>query len=107
MGKWATYQKRGGCQQFGTMQPLGAPPTSWSAVTGGAGVITVTRFDPIPSGATGVNYRAIDTTTNLVAVISGSLTGLVSARVYKVQAAWYNGSLPVSDWSPSINVAAG
>lgn len=107
MGKWATYQKRGGSNFFGSVATLNPPPTGWTAVTGGVGVITVTRFDAIPAGATGANYRAIDTTTNLVAALSGTLTGLVSGRVYKVQAAWYNGAQQVSEWSQSVNVAAG
>jgi|KBSMisStaDraftv2_1062788.scaffolds.fasta_scaffold156327_2 hypothetical protein len=108
MGKWATYQKRGGGAIFGSIAAPGPAPTDFTAVTGGVGVITVTRVAAIPSGATGMNFRAIDTTTNLVAQdFNGTLTGLISARVYKVQAAWFNGALRVSEASPGINVAAG
>lgn len=108
MGKWATYQKRGTSAQLGTMAAPGPAPTDWTAVTGGAGVITVTRVAAIPTGATGMNFRAIDTTTQLVTVNwNSTLTGLVSARPYKVQAAWFNGAIQVSDASPQTTVAAG
>lgn len=108
MGKWATYQKRGGSNFFGSLQVPGPAPTSWTAITGGAGVITVTRFDPLPSPATSMLFRAIDTTTGLVTVNwNSTLTGLVSARLYKVQAAWFGPSGQLSDASSSVTVAAG
>jgi hypothetical protein len=108
MGKWATYQKRGGQAAFGMMAAPGPAPTDWTAVTGGVGVITVTRVAPIPTGATGMNWRAIDTTTNLVTVNwAGSLVGLVSGRPYRVQASWWNAAVMVSDASPSTTVVAG
>lgn len=87
--------------------PLGAP-TDWTAVTGGVGVITVTRLASIPGAATQMLWRAIDNTTQLLALPGNStLTGLVSGRAYKVQAAWYNGVIQVSDWSPQTIVNAG
>lgn len=108
MGKWATYRKRGGENFFGSIAAPAAAPTDWTAVTGGVGVITVTRVASIPSGATGMNWRAIDTTTQLVTVNwNGTLTGLVSGRAYKVQAAWFNGAVQVSDASPQTTVNAG
>lgn len=108
MGKWATYQKRGGSNVFGNvLQPLGAP-TDWTAVTGGVGVITVTRLAGIPGGATQMLWRAIDTTTNIVALNgNATLTGLVSGRAYRVQASWWNGTVLVSDWSLPTTVNAG
>ena len=108
MGKWATYQKRGGSNLFGSVAEPAAAPTDFTAVTGGVGVITVTRVAAIPSGATGMNFRAIDTTTQLVTVNwNGTLTGLVSGRAYKVQAAWFNGAMQVSGASPQTTVNAG
>lgn len=108
MGKWATYQKRGGADQYGQLAAPGASGGDWSAVTGGVGVITVTRFAALQSPATGMNYRAIDTTTQLVTVNwNGSLTGLVSGRAYKCQAAWFNGAQQLSEASPAVTVNAG
>lgn len=108
MGKWATYQKRGGSNLYGSVLAPGAAPTDWTAVTGGVGVITVTRVAAIPSGATQMLWRAIDTTNNLVPLTgNATLTGLVSGRAYKVQASWFNGGTAVSDWSPSTTVNAG
>lgn len=108
MGKWATYQKRGGSPQFGVMAPPNPPPVGFTALTGGVGVITVTRLDAIPGGATQMLFRAIDSTTNLVAVnYNSTLTGLVSGRVYKVQAAWFNGAIQVSDASVAATPTAG
>jgi hypothetical protein len=53
-------------------------------------------------------WRAIDTTTQIPATAyNGTLTGLVSGRAYKVQAAWFNGSQQVSGDSPQITVNAG
>lgn len=108
MGKWATYQKRGGSNQYGTLAAPGVSGVDWSATTGGVGVINVTRLAGLATGATGMNYRAIDTTTQLVTVNwNGSLTGLVSGRAYKVQAAWFNGATQLSEASPAVTVNAG
>lgn len=108
MGKWATYQKRGGSGQQGSLAAPGPAPTDWTAVTGAAGVITVTRVAAIPAGATAMLWRAQDTTTNVMTNFGNStLTGLVSGRAYKVQASWFNGALLVSDWSAATVVNAG
>lgn len=108
MGKWATYQKRGGQAQFGIMAPPGPPPGDWTAVTGAVGVINVTRFVGVPSGATQMLFRAIDQTNQSVPLPGNTvLTGLVSGRAYKVQSSWWNGAIAVSDWSPGIVVNAG
>lgn len=107
MGKWATYQKRGGNSFYGAMATLRPAPVGWSAITGGAGAITVTRFDSLPAGATGNNYRTIDQVTQLAVLHGATVTGLVSGRIYKVQAAWFNGTVQVSDWSEPVLVAAG
>jgi hypothetical protein len=107
MGKWSTYQRRGGSSLFGTMAAPGPAPTDFTAVTGGVGIITVARVAPIPSGATTMLFRAIDTVTNVPGAFTGTLTGLVSARPYRVQATWFDGARQVSDPSPQITVAAG
>lgn len=108
MGKWATYQKRGGAAQFGILAQPTASGVDWTIATGGAGVILVTRLSGLPAPATNLLFRAIDTTTNLVAVnYNSTLTGLVSARVYKVQAAWFGVAGQLSDASPATNQAAG
>jgi hypothetical protein len=108
MGKWATYQKRGGTSFFGSISAPGPSPGDWTAATGGVGVINVTRFAGLPSGASQMLYRAIDTTTQLVAVpFNQTLTGLVSGRAYKVQSAWFNGGVQVSEASPAVTVNPG
>jgi len=108
MGKWATYQKRGGQQAFGTIAAPGPAPTDFTAVTGGFGVITVTRVAGIPAGASGMNFRAIRLLDGTVGQNwNGVLTTLTSGNVYKVQAAWFNGAVQVSDASPVVLVAAG
>lgn len=89
-------------------QPLPAP-TDFTAVTGGAaGIITVARVAPIPSPATQMLWRAIDTTTQLVPIPGAStLTGLVTGRPYKVQASWWGPNGQLSEWSAPITVAPG
>lgn len=113
MGKWATYQKRGSAAQGFTLAAPDAAPIGFTAVTGGVGVITVARVQATPSPATGGSqngmfFRAIDNTTQLVTVNgNSSLTGLVSGRAYKVQAAWFGAAGQISDWSAVIVVTAG
>lgn len=108
VGKWASQSKRGTSFGLGSLQPPGPPPGDWTAVTGGVGVITVTRFAALPNGASGLTYRAIDTTTGNIPTIGAALAGLVSGRIYKVQASWVNAAaLQLSDWSPAVLVAAG
>jgi hypothetical protein len=107
MGKWATYRKRGGGAAFGSLAAPGPAPIDFTAVTGGVGAITVARVASIPTGATSMLWRSIDTTTNLAGAFTGSLTGLVSGRAYRVQAAWFIGAFQVSDVSPAITVNAG
>ncbi len=108
MGKWSTYQRRGAGAIFGTVAQPGPVGVGFSAVPGGVGVITVARLESIPSGATQMLYRAIDTTTQLVTVTDSlTLTGLVSGRAYKVQAAWFNGTARVSEWTVATVVNAG
>lgn len=113
MGKWATYQKRGGSNQFGSIAAPGPAPTDFTAVTGGVGVITVTRVAATPSPATGGSqggmfFRAIDNTNNQVTVNgSSTLTGLVSGRQYRVSAAWFGAAGQLSDWSVMTLVNAG
>lgn len=93
---------------FGSIAAPGPAPTDFTAVTGGVGIITVTRVAAIPGGATSMLWRAIDTTTQIPAVaFNGTLTGLVSGRAYKVQAAWFNGGSQVSEASPQVTVNAG
>jgi hypothetical protein len=108
VGKWATYQKRGGNSFFGMLTQPGPSGVDWNASTGGVGVITVTRLANLQVPAVALNYRAIDTTTNLVAAQGGTLTGLVSGRAYRCQAAWVTAAaIPISDWSVPITVNAG
>jgi hypothetical protein len=108
MGKWATYQKRGGQIMFGLLPPPNAAPTGFTAVTGGVGVITVTRVDAIPAPATNMFFQAIDNTTQVPAnTWNATLTGLVSGRAYRVRASWFGPSGQISDGSATITVNAG
>jgi hypothetical protein len=109
VGKWASARKAGTTFGYGT---LAAPGPSgggdWQAVTGGvAGTISVTRFAALPNGATTLLYRAFDTTTGAIAVnYNSTLTGLVSGRNYRVQAAWFGASGQLSEGSALVTVAA-
>lgn len=109
MGKWSTYQKRGGSGFIGSMAPPGvANGGDWTLGVGAVGAINVTRNASIPTGATAMLWRAKDTTTNLMTATGNTvLNGLVSGRVYAVQAAWWNGAQLMSDWSLATNQAAG
>lgn len=107
VGKWASQAKRGSAAQHGRAARPGDAPGAWTAVTGGVGVITVTRFDPLPAEANALIYRAIDTTTNLNVRESGTLTGLVSGRLYRVDTAWYSAAGRISDYSNPVFVTAG
>lgn len=106
MGKWAQYMKRGSAPAFGVMSaPVDA---DWTAVTGAAGVITVTRLAPVPTGATSMLFRAINNATNVVAhPFNPTLTGLAAATQFRVQSAWFNGSVQVSDASTAKLVTSG
>lgn len=107
MGKWATYQKRGGSNAYGSIAAPGPAPTDWTAVTGGVGVITVTRVAALPSPATSMLFRTIDTTTNLQVTLGATATGLVTGRSYRVQAAWFGPMGQLSEFSPQTTVVAG
>lgn len=108
VGRWASSAKRGTVFNHGQIQQPGPAPTSWTAVTGGVGVITVARIEAIPATATTMLWSSIDTTTQtLVNTGNSTLTGLVTGRTYKVRAAWFNGTVRVSEWSEATLVAAG
>lgn len=107
VGKWASQAKRGSAAQHGRAARPGDAPGSWTAVTGGVGVITVARIEALPAEANAMIFRAIDTTNNTVARESGTLTGLVSGRLYRVDSAWYSGAIRISDYSNPVFVSAG
>lgn len=108
VGKWASQIKRGSVNSLGSLAAPGPAPVDWTAVTGGVGVITVTRVAAIPAGATQMYFRAVDTTTGAIAINwSLTLTGLVSGRAYRVSAAWWNATNQISEASPYTVVNAG
>lgn len=101
MGKWATYQKRGGSEAFGSLpQPLGAP-TDWTIGAPTTTTIPLTRVAAIPAGATAMLWRAIKNSDGtLGSPFNGSpLSGLTTGTQYRVQAAWFNGAQQVSEAS--------
>jgi hypothetical protein len=107
MGKWATYQKRGGSNFFGSIAQPGPSGGDWTIGTPAAGAIPVTRVAAIPSGATQMLWRAINNATGVQAIaFSGSLSGLTPGTTYRIQAAWFNGSQQVSEASPATLVLA-
>jgi hypothetical protein len=100
MGKFAQYLKRGSASQHGLMS--GPIDADWTVGTPTATTIPLTRVAAIPAGATQMLWRAINAATGaLGSPFNGSpLSGLTTATQYKVQAAWFNGSIQVSDASP-------
>lgn len=104
MGKWATYQKRGGSEAYGQLAAPGPSGGDWTIGAPTTTTIPVTRVAPIPSGATGMNFRAISNATGLVIAESGTLTGLTTATTYRVAAAWWNGAQRVSEYSAATLV---
>lgn len=105
MGKWASYNKRGSAPFGGIMAaPAGA---DWSVGTITTTSIAFTRIAAIPTGATTMLGRAINNVTNVPATaFTGSpITGLTTLTAYRVQVAWFNGSIQVSDPSPAVLVS--
>lgn len=95
MGKFAQYRKRGSAPQFGSMA---APADAdWTIGVTTSSTIPTTRVAPIPAGATSMLWRAIVAATGVAGAYTGTLSGLLSATQYKVQAAWFNGAQKVSD----------
>lgn len=101
MGKWSTYQKRGSAAFFGTMP---APADAdWTVGTPTTTTIPCTRVAAVPGGATQMLWRAINNTTNVLAAAfqASPVSGLTTGTQYRVQAAWFNGGVQVSDASPA------
>lgn len=106
MGKFAQYLKRGTARQHGLQAaPLDA---DWSVGVTTATTIPSNRAVAIPGPADQWITRAIQNSTNLVSGVAGSgsgatntVTGLVTATSYRVQAAWVLQGRVVSDWSNS------
>lgn len=104
MGKWATYQKRGGSQTFGLLSAPGPSGGDWTIGAPTATTIPVTRVAAIPAPATQMIFRAINNATGLVIAESGTLTGLVTATTYRVQSSWWNAAGRISEYSPATLV---
>lgn len=104
VGKWASSAKRGSSFGLGTLQPPSAAGVDWTLTSTLAGRVESTRLAALANGATGFNYRVIDSVTGVATIYAASQVGLVSGRTYKGQAAWFNGALQVSDWSPGTNI---
>lgn len=103
MGKWATYQKRGGGSIFGQIAAPGASSYSVGTIT--TTTIPLTRVDPIPTGADSMVAQAWNVATGLPVlsqtVGSGALNGLTTGTQYRFRVAWFRGAVQVSDWSPT------
>jgi hypothetical protein len=106
MGKWATYQKRGGSDQFGALPAPGPSGGDWTIGAPTTTTIPFTRVAVIPSGATQMLARAINNATGAIAsAFSGSpISSLTTGTTYRVQTAWFNGAVQVSEASPSTLV---
>lgn len=104
MGKYATYQKRGGSGQYGSLAAPQPAPTDFTLTSTLAGRVESTRLAALAAGATGFNYRVVDSVTGAATVYAATQTGLVTGRVYRGQAAWFNGAIQVSDWSAPTNI---
>lgn len=104
VGKWASQAKRGSSFGLGTLQAPGPAAVDWTLTSTLAGRVESTRLAALANGATGFNYRVIDSVTGAATIYAAQQTGLVSGRTYKGQAAWFNGALQVSDWSAGTNI---
>lgn len=108
MGKWATYQKRGGSNiGGGGLIMLAAPGPSGGDWTIGAPTTTTiptTRVAAIPSPATQMIFRAINNATGAVTQESGALNALVTGTTYRVAASWFSAAGRISDYSPATLV---
>jgi hypothetical protein len=105
MGKWATYQRRGGSSMFGSLAAPGPSGGDWTIGTVTATTIPTTRVAPVPSGAVSMLFRAINNVTGAVTQpFNTSIAGLTTATAYRVQAAWFNGTQQVSEASPATLV---
>lgn len=106
MGKWATYQKRGGSDAFGALPAPGPSGGDWTIGSPTTTTIPFTRVAVIPGGATQLLARAIKNSDgSLASAFSGTpISSLTTGTQYRVQTAWFNGAVQVSEASPSTLV---
>lgn len=103
MGKFATYQKRGGS---GFMGPLTAPRAAdFSVGTITTSAIPINRGIGFPGGADGaavMDVKVSDGTPIVQAPTAATPianSGLTTGTQYRVYVSWYNGTARVSDWT--------
>ena len=104
MGKFATYQKRGSCVEFGTMPA--AVVGDWLLLTPIAATLRITRTSgiPAPAGQMGVHTRLTSggAWSTPVTSAAGSIDiGATTGLNYSVQIAWFDptGTKQLSAWS--------
>lgn len=107
MGKWASYRKRGSAAQHGFLQ---APQIGdWTVGAPTATTLTITRVAAIPGGASSMGILTVNVLTGNFVSLTGptastpfNVTGLTPATAYRLQAAWFSGTLRISDWSAPL-----
>lgn len=104
VGRWASAAKRGSSFGLGKLQAPAAAGAEWTLTSTLAGRVESTRLVGLATGATGFNYRVIDSVTGAITIYAATQVGLVSGRTYRGSAAWFNGAEQVSDWSPPTNI---
>lgn len=104
MGKFSTYLKRGSVNTQFRQIPF--PDGGWTLGTPTVNSLTATRLAGIfpPDTQWGVRWRPTAggafTQEPLAAGTTIVIGGLTTATNYTVQAAFFNGTVQSSDWSP-------
>lgn len=107
MGKWSTYQKRGTAGSgFLLSPPL---DTEWSLNAPAATSVSADKLVSFPGPADKWILRAIRVSDSAITNgtsstgTTASVTGLVTATAYNIQAAWVGGvsGQRLSNWSAS------
>jgi hypothetical protein len=111
MGKWASASKKGSQGSFGYVS---APPiTGFTLTVNSPTAENITRNVNIPAPATMWGVRVIHVATGSVAYeFSGGgstfvATGLTTGELYRVYAAWFLGTVRVSEFAPVGSFSAG
>lgn len=112
MGKWASQRKSGSANHLGLMTAPGA--ADWTAIAFDATTIQGQRLVAIPAPADFWGYIAFPAAAGTPIATGGpgsgsalNVGGLTTGTNYRVLAAWYKGSVRISDWSAPKNATPG
>ena len=103
MGKWARKRRTGSNAAFGIMPAPNA--ADFSIGTPAVPTTPINRLVSIPAPATDWSVRSIRTATGAIsmsgisAVTPINANTAVAATAYKIQVAWFAGTVQLSDWT--------